>query len=95
MYYLYLGRNGDFSSPKSIIIDYQDHYFYREENTDWFEMEESETRKMLSGSDNKYFSIEKEQFEAILSLWGGSRCGYQSMNIDNLTDNEGYGDEYE
>ena len=95
MYYLYLGRRDDFASPEKIIIDYQNHYFYREKNTDWSEMEANEIETMLSGRDNKYFSVEKNQFESILSSWGGSKTGYKNMNIDNLTDNEGYGDEYD
>jgi hypothetical protein len=95
MYYLYLGRGNDFSSPESVIVEYQGNYFYRGKNTEWFEMEEEGIQKMLSGRDNRYYSIEKEQFEQLLSTWGGSRQGYKNHNTLNLTDNEGYGDSYD
>ena len=95
MYYLYLGRRGDFSSPESIIIQYQDHYYYRGKHTDWFEMEENEIEKMLSGKDNKYYAIEKNQSDEILSSWGGSQQGYKNMNIHHLVDHSGYGDSYD
>lgn len=88
MYYLYLGRHGDFSSPEKLIIEYHEHYYYRAKHSLWFEMEEREINEMISGRNNKYYSIEKDQFEDILSSWGGSRHGYQTMNVDNIVDEE-------
>ena len=95
MYYLYLGRHGSFDSPESIIVEFEGNYFYRGIHTDWFMMEEEEVSRMTSGHDNKYYSIEKEEYEAILNNWGGSKHGYKSMNIHGEDDNEGYGDSYD
>lgn len=95
MYYLYLGRKGDFSSPESIIVEYEGNYFSRGNHTDWFYMEQEEVEEMTSGRDNKYYAIDKSQFEEILSSWGGSKQGYKTMNIYGLSDNEGYGDSYD
>lgn len=94
MYYLFLGRKNDFDSPESLIVEYQNYFFQRGEHTDWFLLEEKEARNITSGKDNRYYSIEKSQFERILSSWGGSRYGYKNQNIHHETDNEGYGDSY-
>ena len=39
MYYLYLGRQGSFQSPESIIVELEGNYFYRGIHTDWFMMD--------------------------------------------------------
>ena len=95
MYYLYLDNNYNFSSPKYLIAEYEEHYFYRDKNTDWFEMEEDEIEKMLSGKDNRYYAIEEKQFLEVLHRWGGSIHGYKSMNIYHAFDHEGYADSYD
>lgn len=95
MYYLYLGRQGSFQSPESIIVEFEGNYFYRGIHTDWFMMDEEEVNKMTSGRDNKYYAIEKEEFDSILNSWGGSKHGYKSMNIHGEYDHEGYGDSYD
>ncbi len=95
MYYLYLGKKNDFQNPEKIIIEYEGQYFFRESHTEWSEMKKEDITIMLEGSDNRYYSIEKDQFEKILDKFGGSRYGYKSKNIHNLTDNLGYGESYD
>lgn len=95
MYYLYISRGYDFSSPKYLIVEYLDHYFYRGKNTDWFEMDPEDIDTMLSGKDNQYFAIEEEQYTKIIKSWGGSTNGYKSMNIHHEYDHEGYADSYD
>lgn len=95
IYYIYLGKKNDFSSPEQLIVFHDETYFYRQEHTDWFVMDETQIQNMNKGLDNKYYCIEEKDFNKILSSWGGSKQGYKSMNINSLTDNEGYGDEYD
>lgn len=95
MYYFYLGKKGDFSSPEKLIIEYQNHWYERKKTTDWKEMEEEDQTKLLNGSDVLYYGIEKEDFDNILSSWGGSRFGYKNIDSDHLHDGEesDYGNE--
>ena len=95
MYYIFLGRKNDFSSPEKIIVEYDNHYFYREKHTDWFFLEEEEKEIILNGDNNKYCLIDESQFDNILSLWGGSKTGYKNMNVNHDFDNLGYGDSYD
>lgn len=95
MYYIYLGKRGDFSSPEKLIIQYENNWFYRKKTTDWELMEEEEILSLKSGNDENYYAIEKDQFNSILSSWGGSRFGYKSLDLTGEEDDSGYGDEYD
>ena len=95
MYYIYLGKRGDFSSPEKLIIQYENNWFYRKKTTDWELMEEEEILSLKSGNDENYYAIEKDQFNSILSSWGGSRFAYKNLNLTGEEDDSGYGDEYD
>ena len=95
MYYIYLGKRGDFSSPEKLIIQYENNWFYRKKTTDWELMEEEEILSFKSGNDENYYAIEKDQFNSILSSWGGSRFGYKNLDLTGEEDDSGYGDEYD
>lgn len=93
MYYLYLGKTNDFSSPEKLIINYDNNWFYRKKQTDWERLSDKEISSLLSGSDNSYYAIEKNQFQEILSSWGGSRYGYINFDLGNCVNDINYGDE--
>ncbi len=95
MHYIYLGKNGDFSSPDKLIIQYNEKWFYRKRTTDWEEMEENDIHSLLSGNDENYYSIEKSQFDSILSLWGGSRFGYKNIDLRDAEEDTEYGRDYD
>ncbi len=94
MYYIHLGKNGDFSSPEKLIIQYQEKWYYRKKTTDWEEMDEIDIRALLSGNDINYYAIEKSQFDSILSLWGGSRFGYKNMDLNSADFDPDYDNDY-
>lgn len=85
----------DFSSPEKLIIQYENHWFERKKTTDWIEMDQKDVDSLLSGKDNRYYGIEKNQFDEILSSWGGSRFGYKNIDLTGESDNSGYGDSYD
>lgn len=95
MYYLYLGKTGDFTSPERLIIEYQGRFYVRKKNTDWEEMEEKDIKILSDGTDNLYYGIEKDQFDSILSFWGGSRYGYKNLDVEHAEEDPDYGKDEE
>lgn len=94
MYYIYIGRNHNLKYPDKLIVEYEDNYFERNERTDWEVLDTNLKEKLLSGDDS-FYAIEEDQFNSIISSWGGSKSGYKNLNIKHLYDNHGYGDEYD
>lgn len=95
MYYIHLGKNGDFSSPEKLIVQHQGKWYFRKKTTDWEEMENIDINSLLLGKDINYYAIEKSQFDSILSLWGGSRFGYKNMDLSNADYDTDYGKDYD
>lgn len=93
MYYLYLDKNGDFSSPKYLMVYYKNHYFKRSNSTSW-DLDDEGVEELLSKHGEFVYSIEKKQFEKILLSWGESQHGYKFYNFNEEPDFE-YGKEYE
>ena len=54
MNYIFLGRNGDFHNPESVIVSEGGKYYKRRENTDWEFLEDIEIQKIELGTDNRY-----------------------------------------
>ena len=88
MYYLYLGRGHSFSDPKYLIVCSHNRYFKRDIHTDFSEMEQEEIDALLQGRDDNYYAIEKEDFQAILSSWGGSSHSYEILSQEVIYDEE-------
>jgi hypothetical protein len=95
MYYIYLKHQSDSLNPDKIVVLYEGNYYERQKRTDWSRMDERDRTTLENGSDEHYFSVEQEQFDAIIKRWGGSRYGYRNQEIDGELDNEGYGDSYD
>lgn len=95
MYYLYLKHGSDFRYPDRLIVEYDNSYFERKKQTDWALMSQEEIGDMLSGKDNRYYSVDENQFHAIIAKWGGSENGYQRLNIHNMVKTSNYGESYD
>lgn len=80
MYYLFLNKNGDFKSPKYLIVHYKDHYFKRSSSTSWI-LDDEGIKELLSKHGEFIYLLEKKQFDEILLSWGESQHGYKFYNF--------------
>ena len=93
MKYCYLGRRGTYENPESVIVCYREKWYVRKERTDWSFLFDEEIEKILSGSDERYYSLDDTSFDQILDSWGGSKSGYRNMDTEGKENDIGYGEE--
>ena len=95
MNYIFLGRNGDFHNPESVIVSEGGKYYKRRENTDWEFLEDIEIQKIELGTDNRYYEIDDASLDQIISSWSGSRYGYRNIETEDVENDIRYGEEYD